>query len=75
MGRLKGVKTRSDYLEWDTLVSLMHKLERDKDYKFSLLIGIGAYTGLRIGDTLGLLWKDVLNKDFVNRQHKVHQYG
>ena len=60
-----GQKTKSDYIEWNLLQSLTQKLERDGDYKFTVLITIGMYTGLRISDILSLHWKDILDKDWV----------
>lgn len=44
----------SNALEWDTMLSLVRKLYRDGDYRMSLLIGCGAFFGLRISDTLSL---------------------
>lgn len=67
---LKGQKTKSDYIEWDKLQSLILKLERDGDKKFALLISIGIYTGLRISDILILRWKDILEKDFIEITEK-----
>lgn len=62
---LAGQKTKSDFIEWDKLQSLIFKLERDGDTKFALLISIGIYTGLRISDILVLRWKDILEKEFI----------
>jgi len=42
----------SNALDWDTMLSLVRKLYRDGDYRMSLLIGCGAFFGLRISDTL-----------------------
>lgn len=56
---LKGQLTKASFLEWDTMLILLQKLERDAEYKFELLIAIGCYTGLRIGDLLKLRWCDV----------------
>ncbi len=41
-------------MDWDDFKSLIGKLERDKEYKFCLLISIGVFTGLRISDLLQL---------------------
>lgn len=62
---LLGQKTKSDYIEWEKLQSLILKLERDGDLKFSLLISFGIYTGLRISDILVLRWKDVIENDYI----------
>ncbi len=51
---LKGQKTTTSSLNWDDFKSLIGKLERDKEYKFCLLITIGVFTGLRISDLLKL---------------------
>jgi len=65
-----GQKTKSDYIEWNLLQSLTQKLERDGDYKFTLLITIGMYTGLRISDILSLHWKDIMDTDGVEITEK-----
>lgn len=67
---LAGQKTKSDYIDWNKLQSVVLKLERDGDWKFSLLIAIGIYTGLRIGDVLQLKWNDILDRDFVELTEK-----
>lgn len=63
---IKGTSTRSDYLEWDSMLLLLQKLEKDQEYKFQLLIAVGSYTGLRISDLLKLRWCDVLDTDTIN---------
>lgn len=60
---LKGQSTKASFLEWDSMLLLLQKLERDQQYKFLLLFTVGCYTGLRIGDILKLRWEDVLNCD------------
>jgi len=67
---LKGQQTKSDFIEWDKLQSLILKLERDGNSKFALLISIGIYTGLRISDILLLKWKDVVDMDFIEVHEK-----
>ena len=62
---LSGQRTKSDYIEWNKLQSLILKLERDGDLKFALLISMGIYTGLRISDILVLRWKDIVEKEFI----------
>ena len=53
---LKGQKTKSDYLELNKIRDLILTLERDSQYKLSLLICAGIFTGLRISDILKLEW-------------------
>lgn len=60
---LKGQSTKASYLEWDSMLILLQKLERDKQYKFELLIAVGCFTGLRIGDLLKIRWVDVYNRE------------
>jgi integrase len=67
---LKGQKTTSDFLEWNKMQSLVLKLERDNDLKFSLLIATGSYIGLRISDLLQLRWSQVLGQDYFNITEK-----
>jgi integrase len=67
---LAGQNTKSDYIEWNKLQTAILKLERDKDWKFALLISIGIYTGLRISDILVLRWKDIAKKEFIEITEK-----
>jgi integrase len=67
---LKGSKTKSDYIEWNIVQLLIQKLERDGDWKFSLLFSIGTYTGLRISDILTLKWNDLLDNDTLRVTEK-----
>ena len=53
----------SDYLEWDTAMSLIRKLFKDRNYRMSLLIGCGCFFGLRISDILTLSWSMLLDDD------------
>lgn len=60
----------SDYIEWDTMLSLIRKLYRDGNYRMSLLIGCGCFFGLRISDILTLTWGMLLsdNKFILNEK-------
>lgn len=60
---IKNSYTTSDYLEWDTMLSIVRKLYRDKEYRMSLLIGCGSFFGLRISDILSLTWNMLLDRD------------
>ena len=60
---LKNTYVTSDYLEWDSMLALVHKLYRDKEYRLSLLVGCGSFFGLRISDLLTLTWAMLLDSD------------
>lgn len=58
---LKFQNTTADYLEWDSNILLISKLFQDQNYKFSLLISLGSFFGIRISDLLSLKFCDILN--------------
>lgn len=60
---LKFQNTTADYLEWDSNILLISKLYQDQNYKFSLLITLGSFFGIRISDILKLRFCDILNTD------------
>ena len=66
---LKGQKTTSGYVDWNIITNLILKLERDGNWKFSILIAIGIFTGLRISDILSLRWSDLVNQESL----KIHE--
>ena len=45
---LKYSSTTADYLVWSDAMNLIRKLAKDGNYKISLLIALGCFTGLRI---------------------------
>ena len=52
--------TTADYLVWSDAMNLIRKLAKDENYKMSLLIALGCFTGLRISDILALRWNQIL---------------
>ena len=44
-------------------MNLIRKLAKDENYKMSLLIALGCFTGLRISDILALRWEQILNTE------------
>ena len=58
---LKYSNTTADFLEWNEAMNLIRKLAKDENYKISLLVALGCFTGLRISDILSLRWKQILN--------------
>ena len=55
---LKYSSTTADYLVWSDAMNLIRKLAKDGNYKISLLIALGCFTGLRISDILQILNAD-----------------
>ena len=63
---LKYSTTTADYLVWSDAMNLIRKLAKDENYKMSLLIALGCFTGLRISDILALRWEQILsNEEFT----------
>ena len=60
---LKYSNTTADYLVWSDAMNLVRKLAKDENYKMSLLIALGCFTGLRISDILALRWNQILGVD------------
>ena len=68
---LKYSSTTADYLQWSEAMNLIRKLAKDSNYKMSLLIALGCFTGLRISDILSLRWNQILDTDeFTIIEHK-----
>lgn len=67
---LKGQRTTTGFVQWTELTNLILKLERDGENKFSLLIGTGAFTGLRISDILSTKWSQLIDKEVIELNEK-----
>jgi integrase len=67
---LLGQRTTTTSMDWDDFKSLISKLERDKEYKFCLLISIGVFTGLRISDLLKLKFSQFVNTEILTIQEQ-----
>lgn len=67
---LLGQKTTTSAMSWDDFKSLISKLERDKEYKFCLLICIGVLTGLRVSDLLQLRFNQLEDTEILSIQEQ-----
>ena len=67
---LKGQRTTTTSMDWDDFKSLISKLERDREYKFCLLVSIGVFSGLRISDLLELRYHQFINTEILTIQEK-----
>ena len=61
----KDSNTTCSGIEWNAFLGLLVQLRKANLMKDYLLIGTGAYLGLRASDLLDLHWSDVLDKDEV----------
>lgn len=73
----KGTTTESSPMTWEQFQNLTSRMlydaehsfknvdKREQHIKFLLLISLGSYAGLRIGDILKLKWKDILEKESI----------
>ena len=60
---LKYSNTTADYLVWSDAMNLIRKLAKDENYKMSLFIALGCFTGLRVSDITSLRWNQILGVD------------
>jgi len=67
---LKGSKHTSNALGWNEAQGLILKLERDNRTTFALIVAVGCYTGLRIGDILTLTWEQITGESFEIQEGK-----
>ena len=58
-------KTVCSGIEWNSMLGLLVRLKKDNKIMPYLLIGTGAYLGLRAKDLLNIHWIDVLEKDEI----------
>ena len=61
----KFSSTRADYLEWEQMLNLVHKLFKDQKFTTSLFVALGSFWGLRVSDLIALKWEQILNVDEI----------
>lgn len=67
----KGHITKSGVIEWNTLLGLVSRLEKDQNYLFVSYITLAMYTGLRVSDVRRVKYSDILdNEKFVVIEQK-----
>ena len=57
-------------IEWNSLLGLLVRLKKANRIREYLLIGSGAYLGLRASDLLYLRWLDLIDKDEIGITEK-----
>lgn len=55
-------QTTTSGMDWNTMIGLTLRLKQDQYFRDYLLITIGCYFGLRIGDLLSIRWSDIIDK-------------
>lgn len=67
---MRKKQTATSGMDWNSMLGLTQRLRQDKLHRDYLLITMGCYFGLRIGDLLSLKWEDIIEKDelFINEQ-------
>jgi len=66
----KNQCTTCNPLSWSEILKLIDDLKQNENYRFAVLVGLGAYAGLRISDVLKLRWKEILNAEVLILQEK-----
>ncbi len=61
-------QTTTSGMDWNTMLGLTGRLKRDNEYRDYLLITMGCYFGLRIGDLLSIKWSDIMGKEELQIQ-------
>lgn len=68
---MRKKQTTTSGIDWNIMLGLTQRLKTDKLYRDYLLITIGCYFGLRIGDLLSIKWIDIIDKtEFVLIEQK-----
>ena len=60
---MKGNRTTTAALDWNVMLGLTARLRTDQLYRDYLLILLGSFWGLRIGDLVLVRWIDVVGND------------
>lgn len=62
--------TTADFLDWSEMTNLVRGLYDKGNYKMSLLVALGCFTGLRISDLLTLTWEQLRVSDTIELVEK-----
>ncbi len=70
MARIKGKLTTADYLPINEFNRLVESLHRDGEYIWELYCRLSFCTALRASDVLSLVWEDILDRDYLDKQER-----
>ncbi len=66
--------TTADYIPWDSAINTIHRLYKDGDYRMSLFMATGIFTGLRVTDLRALRWSDLMGDEKITViEHKTRK--
>lgn len=70
----KNSITTADFIPWDSCINVIHRLFKDGNYRMSLFIATGIFTGLRVRDLRSLKWSDLMgDSNIVVTEHKTNK--
>ena len=70
----KNSHTTADYIPWDSATNVVRRLYKDGNYRMSLFIACGIFTGLRVTDLRSLRWANLMGDDTITIiEHKTQK--
>lgn len=71
---VRNSHTTADYIPWDNAINVVRRLYKDGNYRMSLFIACGIFTGLRVTDLRSLRWSTLMGDDTITIiEHKTQK--